>query len=176
LLFVGADGVRKGLDELCTALDAIATEPLARKLSAVVVSKHKPSCQRFNALRHEFSLPRDAVQALMQQSHLYCMVPSRESFGLVFVEAMAAGCAIIADDDIPRQEILDQGSCGVLLPARRSDLMAKAILSLLADRTRMSGLALSAQRRALARYAPRTVARAYASAFQRMANKEAVPT
>lgn len=176
LLFVGADGVRKGLDELCAALDAIATEPLARKLSAVVISKHKPNCQRFTALRHEVSLPRDEVQALMRQSHLYCMVPSRESFGLVFVEAMAAGCAVIADDDIPRQEILDQGRCGVLLPARRAELMAEAIRSLLADRVRMSELAVSAQRRALARYAPRPVALAYAKAFRRMTNKEAAST
>lgn len=167
LVFVGSDGLRKGLAELCSALDEIASEPIAKHLRAVIVSKHAPSCRRFTAIRHEPELPRTEVQALMQQAHLFCMVPIKsESFGLVYVEAMASGCAVISDDDLPRQEILDHGRCGVLVPNKRVDVIAQALREMLQDRTRMQAMAEAGQRRARERYAPAQVAQSYAAAFQ----------
>ena len=168
LLFVGADGQRKGIEELCEALDLIAPQLQRQQVQVVIVSKHKPRCHRFTGIRHETWLARDVVQTLMRQAHIYCMVPRYESFGLVFVEAMAAGCAVIADDDLPRQEILDHGRCGVLLPAQQPQALAQAISGLLEDRPRARDLALAALARAKTRYAPEPVAQAYAHAFQRM--------
>lgn len=170
LLFVGSDGIRKGLGELCTALDDIATDPAARHLKVVVVSRHTPNCQRFAAIRHERSLPRDQVQTLMRQAHIYCMVPSHESFGLVFVEAMASGCAVICDDDLPRQEILDHGRCGTLVPSQRPDQISSAIKSMLADRKAMQHLAAMGLKRARERYVPEHVAGTYSRIFHAMTN------
>lgn len=168
ILFVGADGQRKGLDELCEALDAHADWFEARQVQAVVVSQHTPRCQRFRALTHEHRLGRDAVQRLMGESHIYCMVPRHESFGLVFVEAMAAGCAVVADDDLPRQEILDAGRCGRLLPARQPDAIARTLMELVEQRDQACALALAGLARARERYAPEVAARAYATALQRL--------
>lgn len=168
LLFVGADGERKGLSDLCLALDELASDPLALDMSVVVVSRTVPRCQHFKALTHYPSMQRDAVQALMAESHLYCMVPRRESFGLVFVEAMAAGCAVIADDDIPRREILDHGRCGVLLPVQRVDKMVSAIRRFLENRNLMRETATAGWQRAQARYAPLAVAESYVQTFRSM--------
>jgi glycosyltransferase involved in cell wall biosynthesis len=168
LLFVGADGQRKGLEELCAALDLMADSLDHNKVRVVIVSKYKPSCHRFKNIRHEKKLSRGEVQVLMRQAHAYCMVPRYESFGLVFVEAMAAGCAVLADDDLPRQEILDNGRCGVLLPARQPAAIARALSDLLDDRARMCALALAGLARARTRYAPAAVSRAYAQAFARL--------
>lgn len=168
LLFVGADGQRKGLEELCAALDLLADSLERNKVRVVIVSKHEPSCLRFKAIQHERRLPRHEVQMLMRQAHVYCMVPRYESFGLVFVEAMAAGCAVVADDDLPRQEILDNGRCGMLLPARQPAAIAQALSDLLDDRARMCDLALAGLARARTRYAPTAVSRAYAQAFARL--------
>lgn len=168
LLFVGADGQRKGLEELCQALDTISEQLERWQVRAVIVSKHTPVCHRFKRVRHEKKLPRQEVQALMRQAHIYCMVPRYESFGLVYVEAMAAGCAVIADDDLPRQEVLDGGRCGMLLPARQPQAIAQALCGLLEDRARTLALAQAGQDRARARYAPATVARDYARAFARL--------
>lgn len=105
----------------------------------------------------------------MQQAHIFCMVPIKsESFGLVYVEAMASGCAIISDDDLPRQEILDHGRCGVLVPNRRTDVIANAIRELLTDRERMRKMAAAGLQRARERYAPHQAAQSYAAAFQSM--------
>jgi glycosyltransferase involved in cell wall biosynthesis len=168
LLFVGADGERKGLGELCEALDLLA-EPLKRaNMRAIIVSKHPPSCRRFLSIHYEKKLPRQAIQVLMRQAHIYCMVPRYESFGLVFVEAMSAGCVVVADDDLPREEILQQGRCGLLLPARQPAAIAQALSDLLDDRGRMCELALAGLERARARYEPARVSHAYAQAFARL--------
>lgn len=168
LLFVGADGQRKGLEELCAALDLMAGSLEQSNVQVVIVSKHAPTCRRFKAIRYERRLPRHDIQMLMRQAHVYCMVPRYESFGLVFVEAMAAGCAVVADDDLPRQEILDNGRCGMLLPARQPAAIVRAFSDLLDDRPRMCALALAGLARARTRYAPAAVSRAYAQAFARL--------
>lgn len=168
LLFVGADGQRKGLEELCMALDSIAQGLNYHQVTAVIVSKHPPSCQIFRGVKHLPRVSRNEVQTLMRKAQMYCMVPRHESFGIVFVEAMAAGCAVIADDDLPRQEIFEGGRCGVLLSARQPDALAAAILKLLQDRSAAKALALQGLRRARERYAPVRVAGLYAQAFREM--------
>lgn len=168
LLFVGADGQRKGINTLCEALDTHADALRARRVRAVIVSRDAPSCQRFQALRHERRLPRDQVQALMRQAHVYCMVPHHESYGLVFVEAMAAGCAVLADDDLPRQEMLDGGRCGAMVPSGDAHALGEALMSLLDDPHRLLGLALRARERAAARHHPAGVAASYAQALARL--------
>jgi glycosyltransferase involved in cell wall biosynthesis len=169
VLFVGADGSRKGLDDLCRALDLKANRLHRNRVQVHVVSRHAPNCQHFMQLSHQKKVGRDAVQSLMRRSHLYCMVPRHESFGLVYVEAMAAGCAVIADDDLPRQEILEGGHCGRLVPARSPHAIAEALSGLVQDREGALTLALSGQRRAAQRYEPSRVAAEYARAFRRMA-------
>ena len=168
LLFVGADGKRKGIETLCEALDAHADTLHARRVRAVIVSRDTPGCQRFKALRHERQLPREQVQALMREAHLYCMVPHHESYGLVFVEAMAAGCAVLADDDLPRQEMLDGGRCGALVPSGDAAALGAALLGLVDDRKELLALALRARERAAQRHHPLCVASADAQALSRL--------
>ncbi|HYY28247.1 MAG TPA: glycosyltransferase, partial [Chthoniobacterales bacterium] len=59
---------------------------------------------------------------------------------LVLVEAREAGCAIIATSVGGIPEMLDGGKAGILVPPRRSDLLASAIIKVLDDQTLLSGL------------------------------------
>ncbi len=168
MVFVGVDGKRKGLIELYEALDSMADFLQAHQVSATFVSKTKPMCQRFKNITHHFFMERDEVQKLMQSSHIYAMVPHLESFGLVFVEAMAAGCAVLADDDVPRQEIFDSGRCGRLVQPGNASLIAAELQKLIEDRATMLDLALKGWQRAQSRYSPGVVARQYAEMFRRV--------
>lgn len=161
LLFVGADGKRKGIETLCEALDCAADTLHRLQVGAVFVSRDKPTCQRFQTIRHHEKLPRSTIQRLMRAAHLYCMVPRRESYGLVFVEAMAAGCAVVADDDLPRQEILDGGRCGRLLCSGNSRALADTLVELVEDRAAALALALNARNKAASRFAPSLVGAAF---------------
>lgn len=168
ILFVGVDGLRKGLIELSAALDLIADFLNENQVNVTVVSKTKQSCKIFKNLKQYFFLSRNEVQKLMQESHIYIMVPHRETFGLVYVEAMAAGCAVVADDDLPRQEIFDNGACGKLVKSKDSSLLALEIKQLISNRAGMLNLALNGWRRAESKYAPQKVAKQYASIFKQV--------
>jgi len=171
IVFVGVDGKRKGLVELCEALDSMTDFLQAHQVSATFVSKTSPMCRRFKNITHHFFMERDEVQKLMQASHIYVMVPRLESFGLVFVEAMAAGCAVLADDDVPRQEIFDNGRCGRLVQPGNASLIVAELKKLIEDRAAMRDLALKGWQRAQSRYSPTVVAKQYADMFRRIIAK-----
>jgi glycosyltransferase involved in cell wall biosynthesis len=78
---------------------------------------------------------------------------------------MAAGCAILADDDVPRQEILDSGHCGRLVQSRNSSLIALELKKMIEDRSAMLDIALKSWRRAKEKYSPEVVSKQYAQAF-----------
>ncbi len=54
-----------------------------------------------------------------------------EPFGMVLLEAMAAGKPVVASDQGGPREIVLHGETGYLVPPNRADLLAKSILSLI---------------------------------------------
>jgi glycosyltransferase involved in cell wall biosynthesis len=166
ILFVGADGRRKGLQDLCEAIDDLADFLTYHQVSFTVVSNTEPFCKRFKNVVHHFHLDRESVQMLMRESHMYVMVPKCEPFGLVYVEAMAAGCAVIADNDVPRQEILEGGDCGRLVEINNVNLLSSEIKNMIEDRTTLQKIAFNGWRRAQLRYAPEVVSLQYAKVFR----------
>lgn len=75
----------------------------------------------------------------------------QESFGIVLVEAMAAGAAVVASDLPAFRDVLDRGRSGFLFPPGDSAALAGAVTDLLADPGRRSDLA-AAGRATAARY------------------------
>ena len=84
------------------------------------------------------ALSQDAAQARMSSFDLL-LVPSLttpgwvEQFGRVAVEAMAAGCVVIASDSGALADVV--GDVGVLVPEGDAGKLANAISTLLGDRT-----------------------------------------
>jgi glycosyltransferase involved in cell wall biosynthesis len=79
--------------------------------------------------------------------------PSRtESFGLVVVEAMAAGAPVVAADIEGPQDILGEGLYGWLTPPEDADALAKAIAQALDDPATTLQTARLAQAEAVAPY------------------------
>ncbi len=75
-----------------------------------------------------------------------CVFPSfYEPFGIVALEAMAAGTPVIVSDIGGLSEIIDHGHTGLKVPVNNSNALARAIISLLSD----SGLASSLRKNAL---------------------------
>jgi glycosyltransferase involved in cell wall biosynthesis len=75
-----------------------------------------------------------------------CVFPSfYEPFGIVALEAMAAGTPVIVSDIGGFSEIIDHGHTGLKVPVNNSYALARAIISLLSD----PGLASSLRKNAL---------------------------
>ena len=77
----------------------------------------------------------DAAKASLLRSVDAYVAPHTggESFGIVLVEAMSAGTAVVASDLSAFRRVLDEGACGVLVPVGDPDALAKAVVELLDD-------------------------------------------
>jgi glycosyltransferase involved in cell wall biosynthesis len=77
---------------------------------------------------------------------------TRESFGLVVVEAAACGTAVVVADKGATAELVEDGKTGLLFSADDPVSLADALQKLLNDEALRGSLVEAARRRALARY------------------------
>lgn len=73
-----------------------------------------------------------------------------ESFGIVLLEAMAAGAPVVASDLDAFARVLDGGRCGVTFPVGDAAALAAAVVDLLGDEARRTRLVEAGRRRAAA--------------------------
>jgi phosphatidylinositol alpha-mannosyltransferase len=87
---------------------------------------------RFVGPASESDLPR-----YYRSADVFC-APSAgfESFGIVLLEAMAAGVPVVASDIVGYRTVLDDDVQGMLTPPRQPEKLAQAIVGLLQDPTR----------------------------------------
>lgn len=83
------------------------------------------------------------------------VLPSRwEGFGLVLLEAMAAGRAVVASRVSAIPEVVEDGVTGLLVPPGDPAALAAAIGALLADPARRAAMGAAGRARVTTRFAP----------------------
>ena len=73
---------------------------------------------------------RDGVTKELDKADVFIMLSSDETFGLVYLEAMARGCIVIASTDEGMDGIIEHGVNGFLCKAGDVDDLAKVIANL----------------------------------------------
>jgi len=146
VLFLGRfDEPRKGMDVLLGALPAlVARHP---DIEILVVGRGDEDRLRKEAgvhaghLRFLGQVDDDEKAAAMRGADVYC-APNLggESFGIVLVEAMAAGTPVVASELDAFRRVLRDGRAGVLVPVGDSDALADGILGVLDDDERRTAL------------------------------------
>lgn len=75
---------------------------------------------------------RNNISELLANADIFAFsTTAEEGFGIVLIEAMAAGLPIIATDVPACKEVLDNGKAGILVPSKRVDIWTKEITGLL---------------------------------------------
>ena len=129
LLFVGREARRKGLPEVLEAYAGLSARFPGQLTLRIVTNfadgpvaiPSSPDIQLLGAL------PRPDVQSLLEKSH-FLLMPSRfESYGWIYLEAMAAGCIALACDRPTQREILCDGSAGLLVAVQDGSETARSI-------------------------------------------------
>lgn len=87
--------------------------------------------------------------------HVYLTYPFVLSWSLL--EAMSAGCAIVASHTAPVLEVIEDGQSGILVDFFDVAELARAVLAVLADRALAERLGIAARRTVLERYDLRRV-------------------
>ncbi|MDQ1466378.1 MAG: hypothetical protein QOH10_793 [Actinomycetota bacterium] len=100
----------------------------------------------------------DAVQ-LMSAFDIFCLPSHHEGLPIALMEALALGLPVVATRVGGVEELVTDGSEAVLVPARRPDLLARAILELARDPERRSAMAERSRARGDRLDAPSTVAK-----------------
>jgi glycosyltransferase involved in cell wall biosynthesis len=96
---------------------------------------------------------------------LFCLPSVQEGFGIVFLEAMAAGLPVVACRAAAIPEVVRDGITGVLAPPRDPAALADAVESLLRDPGRARQLGAEGRRQAEG-FAPRHVAERFVDAVR----------
>jgi len=127
---------RKGIEELLTAFYEVASKFPEAHLYLVgdgperrwfeLLARRSSNCRRIH-----FEGYRAVPQAYMLSADVFVLAARRESFGLVLLEARAAGCAIVATNADGIAEALDRGRCGILVPPRNASALAAALCHML---------------------------------------------
>jgi len=91
---------------------------------------------------------RRDIPALLHAFDVYVLSSITEGLSLSIMEAMAAGCAVVATDVGGNSELLDAGRAGLLVPAGDPDRMAQEITQLLQKQEERRKFSESAKHRA----------------------------
>lgn len=148
VLFLGRlDEPRKGLDVLLRALPAVCLAVPDARLVLVGPGEPDEVLADVDAdLRSRITClgrvsEADKARALRSADVYVAPNTGGESFGIVLLEAMAAGTPVVASDLEAFERVLDGGRCGVTFPVGDADALAAALVDLLTDAGRRADLA-----------------------------------
>jgi len=95
------------------------------------------------------AIPDDGdVRRHFAEADIFCLPSLQEGFGIVFLEAMAAGIPIVAARAGAVPEVVPEGEVGWLVPPADPPALAEALLALLRDPAMRRRMGTSGRRRA----------------------------
>lgn len=155
VLFVGRMDPRKGLKYLLKALPRlVARVPQAR---LVVVGNgllrryyqsYLPAALR-DRVHYVGFVPGEVLPRYYRTADVFCAPStSGESFGIVLLEAMASGTAVVASDITGYNSVIANGVEGLLVPPRDPDALADALAALLLDKKRRTQMGVAGREKA----------------------------
>jgi glycosyltransferase involved in cell wall biosynthesis len=170
ILFVGEDTERKGIHEFLEAVEVVVNRypDLQGRVEVTVIGRAEIGRHNFTIEHHQY-LTHERVLEKFRDAHVFCLPTQRDVYGLVFIEAMASGCAIIADDSPVRKEILGDGDAGLLSDPHDPEDIADKLESVIHSPEYAEGLAKQARERFLRHYHWRPVGERYVDLFRQAA-------
>ena len=96
-------------------------------------------------------VPFERLATEYRSADVFCLPSLQEGFGIVFLEAMAAGLPVVACRAAAVPEVVPDGECGILVPTGDVPALASALERLLGDQAERRRLGTAGRRR-VARY------------------------
>jgi phosphatidyl-myo-inositol alpha-mannosyltransferase len=154
ILFVGRDEERKGLPILLSAFAGLREHvPATLELVGASTEAVEPFVADLNGGTEDVefagTIGKQELWERLHRADVLC-APSLggESFGMVLIEAFAAGTPVVASDIAGYRQVVTHGREGLLVPPGQPLELAEALRSLSLDSKRRGEMAAFARRRA----------------------------
>jgi len=155
ILFVGRFEERKGLIHLLKAYHRLRKRHVDARLLIIGSGPKQREYRRYVGLRQirdvEFlgRVPDDAKARYFASADIFCApATGQESFGIVLLEAMAAGVPIVASDIHGYKKVVQRNVTGLLVEPKDPDALCRAMAELIADPALRESLGQAGARRA----------------------------
>ncbi|MBI4334957.1 MAG: glycosyltransferase family 4 protein [Chloroflexi bacterium] len=143
IVFVGRLEKRKGLDYLLKAFVLLKKDYPEARLVVVgpgksLLNRYRRVIQRQDIKDVVFTgyVPYNELPRYYRSAHVFCAPAlGEESFGIVLLESMACGRAVVASNIEGYASLMTHGEEGLLVPPRNELALRDALGELLADRT-----------------------------------------
>ncbi len=112
----------------------------------------------------------EEVQRWYQRLTIYAFTSRNEGFGLTLIEAMAAGCALVAARAGAAELVVEDGVTGVLIPAGDVDALVAALEPLMQDPAVAAAMGARARARVLGKFSLDVEAKAIAEVYRKLFN------
>ena len=165
ITFVGRLEIRKGVLDLAQAIPTVIEHFPDAKFIFVGKSQQSPNpkqkmkeyieseLQQYqNSIEFTGTIPNDQLHTVLSQTDI-CVFPSLfDSFGLVCLEAMAAGRAVIGSSSGGMAEIINSDAVGRLVPPQEPRQIAQKAIELLGNPELRVKIGMAARDRVLRDY------------------------
>lgn len=172
------DEPTKGLAVLLKAVAQLTVMKDVPPFQLLVVGEGR-SAEALCRLREDLALSgivifaglRGDVEQILPLLDLFVLPSLSEGFGIALVEAMAAGCAVVATKVGGISEVVRSARLGILVPAGDSSALAYALADVLKDPAKARALAKAGQAWATAQFAVTTMVHHHENLYERLLQK-----
>jgi glycosyltransferase involved in cell wall biosynthesis len=162
VLYVGGDGLRKGIGYLSQALDMLGRDDFEVRAAGDLDLSRLALAQLSSRMRLLGTVPRSDMPALFRWADVLVLPSISDTFGMVILEAMAAGLVVIASENTAAPDILRHGTDGFVVPIRDPAAISSALQAMASDHDLMRAMGRAARERAgeftVSRYGERLMA------------------
>ncbi len=155
-LFVGRFDIRKNIPAIISAFKRLSRHNSNCRLVLVGKGFTESWCRLRagsppgGSIVFKGCVPPEELPACFASSQVFCSVPrGSESFGIVLIEAMAAGLPVIGADIPGYRDVVEDGRTGLLVPPGSTGLLADAMLRLADSEALRSRMGEDGRRRAM---------------------------